>query len=113
VQSCGEAFGAEEGTKRIYEKKKAAFIHWHLSRIINRYISCAAILSEYEPESCIQKVNVRILAMLDRDEFVEKARKKSVEIGISITNEVNEVKPDVSNLIKKLHLDSSLNYEQE
>jgi hypothetical protein len=99
VQSCVEYFGSEEGTKRKYEKKKAIFIKWHISRIINQLISCAAILKDYCPESCLMKVCNRILSILDRDEFREEAREKSVELGISITN---EVKPDVNDIFDRL-----------
>jgi hypothetical protein len=99
IQSCVEYFGSEEGTKRKYEKKKAIFIKWHISRIINQLISCAAILKDYEPESCLMKVSSRILSILDRNEFREDARKKSIEVGISISN---EVKPDVNDIFEKL-----------
>lgn len=99
VQSCVEVFGAEEGTKRMYEKKKTAFMKWYVTRIISNLISCAAMLQDYDPDSCMRRVSSRILSTLDRDEFVEKARKKSVEMGIPITS---EVKPDAKELFRKL-----------
>jgi hypothetical protein len=45
------------------------------------------------------KVSSRILSILDRNEFREDARKKSIEVGISISN---EVKPDVNDIFEKL-----------
>ena len=87
VQSCVQSFGSEKGTKRIYEKKGAIFINWYLQRFINLLISCGALLTDYDPESCMMKIYKRSLPLLNKEEFREKARKKSVEYGVSITNE--------------------------
>ena len=107
VQLCIEYFGSAEGAKRYYEKKKATSIRWHLSRIVNLLIACAAILKDYDPESCSIKVFDRILLFVDREEFKEKARKKSVESGESIENEVKPVVKD----IKKINYQADSSHE--
>lgn len=104
VQSCIEYFGSVEGTKRYYEKKKATSVRWHISRIHNLLIACAAIMKDYDPESCSIKVFDRILLFMDREEFKEKARKKSVESGILIEN---EVKPVIDDLKKNNYQENS------
>ena len=106
VQSCIEYFGSVEGTKREYEKKKATSIRWHVLRISNLLIVCAAYLKDYDLESCAIKVFDRILLFVDRDEFKEKARKKSVESGVSIENEVKAGIEDIkiiSNQVDSSH----------
>jgi hypothetical protein len=99
VQSCVEKFGYETGSQRNYLKKKAEFTKWHIKRIINLLVSCAAIMKVHDPEGCLKRVNNRILSILDRDDFIAKVRKKSVELGIPITN---EGKPDVENIFRRL-----------
>jgi len=107
VQSCIEYFGSEQGSKRYYEKKKAISINWHIRRIVNQVISCAAILKDYDPESCLIKVFDRILFFMNKEEFNEKARKKSVELGISIENEVKPVVNDS----KKINYQENSSYD--
>jgi len=107
VQSCIEYFGSEIGAKRKYEKKKATSIRWHVSRFINLLIACGVILKDYEPESCWMKVSNRIIPFLDREEFKEKVRKKSIESGVSIEN---EVKPNVND-IKMINYQADSSHE--
>ena len=101
VQACVQNFGIEQGTKRHYEKSKATFIKWHMQRIVNLLITCAAILKEYDPESCLMKVNSRILQSVSKEDFKEKARKKSIELGVAVNK---ETKQPASDLYKKLGL---------
>jgi hypothetical protein len=89
VQSCAQSLGLEKGTRRNYEKKGAIFINWYLQRFINLLISCGALLTDDDPESCMMKIYKRSLPLLNKEEFREKVRKKSVEYGVSITNEVS------------------------
>ncbi len=98
VQSCIEYFGSEEGVKRYYEKKRAMSINWHLKRIANQLIHCAVILKDYDPVSCSVKVFERVLIGIDREDFKEKARKKSIESGVSIENEVKPVVNDIKRI---------------
>ena len=99
VQSCVKYFGAEEGTKRHYEENEAASIDWYMARIKNNLIACAAIKKDYDLESCLQKINNRMLVVTDKDDFAEKARIKSIELGISIKS---EDKQDVRELFRRL-----------
>jgi hypothetical protein len=107
VQSCIEYFGSESGAKRKYEKKKASSIGWHVSRIVNLLIACATILKDYDPESCWMKITNRMIPLLDREEFSEKARKKSIESGTPVEN---EVKQDVNDL-KIIHNQANDSHE--
>jgi hypothetical protein len=99
VQSCVEYFGAESGSRRFYDKKKARSTNWHVLRIKNLIISCAAITKDYEPESCVMKVAKKILLLTDKEEFREKARRKSIELGIEIEN---ENKTDIKDIFKEI-----------
>lgn len=101
VQACVQFFGQEQGTKRKYEKKNAIFIKWHLLRIVNLLISCAAILKDFKPESCLMKVCDRILQSINEEEFKEKARKKSIELGLAVAN---ESKTEASDIFKSIVL---------
>ncbi|HQF11890.1 MAG TPA: hypothetical protein PKV22_06455 [Paludibacteraceae bacterium] len=97
VQECVQYFGIEQGTKRQYKKKKATFIKWHIQRITNLLISCAAILKDFDPESCLMKVNSRILQSVSKEDFKEKARKKSLDLGIAINKEAKQPASDLYN----------------
>jgi hypothetical protein len=101
VQSCIEWFGTEEGSQRRYEKKKATFMKWHLTRIVNLCISCAAILRDYDPKSSLQKIYSRTLTMLSNGEFPERVRKKSIELGIPIQIPA-EAETDVNAIFRTL-----------
>ena len=101
VQGCVDLFGSQEGSKRHYEKKKAEFIDWYLKRILNLMISCAAMLKDHDPQSCLQKVNNRILNMLNGSEFIQKARKKSIELGIPLPT-TTEALRNVNEIFNKL-----------
>jgi hypothetical protein len=87
VQDCSKLFGSSTGAKRQYEKIKAMKIDWHISRIANHFVSCSAILKDYNFESIIQKVNSKILVKLDFDTFIEKVKKKSIELGITFSSD--------------------------
>ena len=93
VQGCSELFGLKEGAKRQYEKKRATYIKWHIDRITNLCIACAAILQDYNPESCLQKVKIKVLKKLDEDGFIEKVKKKSIDLGIPFT--IDEIEKEV------------------
>lgn len=84
VQSCGQLFGSGIGAKRTYEKKGVPFINWFLNRYINSVMLCAAQLQDYDFDSCLKKIRDRLTPLLNQEEFREKARKKSVESGVSI-----------------------------
>ena len=94
VQGCIVFFGSESGAKRKYEKKKAISMRWHLSRIVNLLITCAAITKDYDPGSCWLDVSNRFIPFLDKEDFSERARKKSIELGIPIENKVKKVVVD-------------------
>jgi len=99
VQACIYHFGPERGTKRHYERKKARFINWHILRIANLLISCAAILKDHQLESCLEKVTSRLLQAISEKEFKAKARKKSLVLGIDVTNECTPEAKDIFNNI--------------
>ena len=102
VQSCGQYFGTVKWTKRHYEKNKAIFIKWHVARMINLLISCAAIMKDYKPESCLMKVSSRILPSINEGDFEEKARKKSIELGIAVNNvNITDVNDIFKNIISR------------
>lgn len=102
VQECVQYFGSEQGTKRHYKKKKATFIKWHIARMINLLMSCAAILKDYQPESCLTEVSSRILQSMNAEEFKGKARKKSIELGIEVTNEnITDVNDIFKNIVSR------------
>lgn len=90
VQECTKLFGSTTGAKRQCEKIKAMKIDWHASRIANHFVSCSAILNDYDFKSVIQKVNSKILIKCDFDTFLEKVKKKSIELGITFSS--NEIK---------------------
>lgn len=105
VQSCVQYFGDESGSKRFYDKKIAQTINWHVTRMINLLNSCAAILNDYNPESCLIEVSRRILTSINAQEFKTKARKKSIELGIEIESESgNENITDIDDLYEKIIL---------
>lgn len=105
VQGCVQHFGDESGSKRIYDKKKARTINWHVKRIENLLISCAAIKNNYNPKSCLKEVSSHLLLSINQQEFKEKARTKSIEMGIEIESEnKNENIMDYSDLYEKIIL---------
>jgi len=104
VQSCVQYFGHESGSKRFYDKKKAQTINWHVTRIINLLISCAAIKNNYDPKSCLTEVSRHLLSSVNPQEFKAKAQKKSIELGIEIESE-NENVTDFDDLYKKIILE--------
>jgi hypothetical protein len=87
VQECTKLFGSTTGAERQYEKIKAMKIDWHISRIANHFVSCSAILRDYNFESIIQKINSKILIKLDFNTFIEKVKKKSIELGITFSSD--------------------------
>lgn len=103
VQRCVQYFGDESGSGRYYDKKKAQTIQWHVTRIINLMTSCAAILNDYKPESCLAEVSRRVLSSINPQDFKAKARKKSIELDIEIESEsANENRMDFNELYKKI-----------
>jgi hypothetical protein len=107
VQSCIEYFGLENGTKRKYEKKKATSIMWHIPRIVNLLVACGAIKKDYDLQSCWLTVANMMILFLNNEEFRERVRKKSIESGIPVEN---EIKPDVED-IKKINNQADSSHE--
>ncbi|HUN54722.1 MAG TPA: hypothetical protein VMU29_06150 [Smithella sp.] len=93
VQSCIQFFGLVKGAVRNNEKNKIISIRWYVSRISSFLIPCAAILRDYDLESCSIKVFDRIVLFDDPEKFKEKARKKSIELGIPIESKIKETEP--------------------
>jgi len=87
VQECTKLFGSITGAKRQCEKIKAIKIDWHISRIANHFVSCSAILNDYDLERVIQKINSKIFIKLDFDTFIEKVKKKSINLGITYSSD--------------------------
>ena len=104
MQGCVQYFGDENGSKRFYDKKKAQTINWHVKRIENLLISCAAIKNNYDPKSCLTEVSRHLLSSVNPQEFKAKAQKKSIELGIEIESE-NENVTDFDDLYKKIILE--------
>jgi len=82
VQDCSEIFGSQVGAKRRYVKRKRGYIDWYVKRIAALYRACAAILKIHDPKSCLQKVGKRVLFFLDRPDFLETVKRKSIELGV-------------------------------
>jgi hypothetical protein len=87
VQECKTLFGSQIGAKRQYEKVKAKWIDWHVTRIAKHCLSCSAILKDYNLDSTLQKIISKVLTRLDHHNFIEKVKKKSIELGIPFSSE--------------------------
>lgn len=87
VQECTKLFGSTTGAKRECEKIRARKIEWHISRIADHCVSCSAILKNYDPESILQKVSSKVLIRLYYEIFIEKVKKKSIELGIPFSSD--------------------------
>ncbi len=108
IQSCSQYFGSEKGTKRHYKKNKAIFIKWHIARMINLLTSCAAILKDYKAESCLTEVSSRILQSINEEDFQEKARKKSIELGIEVPHvNITDVNDIFKNIVSRKMVDQN------